>query len=162
MPEAYRQRFRTWEKSIKQMHVEFAWDLVNLFSRWCASLQVNTYEALCNLTVLEQFKRSIPSNIAVYVSECQVKMAAEAAALADEFVLTHKSDRGYKAPEASLVHTSARWGERQHIAPGKRDYLRGQVQPDSETVCNFCKGNGHWKVDRKRDNEVNSGLVLCQ
>lgn len=31
VPEAYRQRFRSWEKSRKQTHVEFVRDLVPLF-----------------------------------------------------------------------------------------------------------------------------------
>lgn len=81
VPEAYRQKFRTWEKSSKQSHVEFARDLVTFFNRWCSALNVDTYAALCDLVVLEQFKNSIPSHIAVYISEHKVKTAAEAAHL---------------------------------------------------------------------------------
>lgn len=35
VPEAYRQKLRSWEKSSKQTHVEFARELVTFFNRWC-------------------------------------------------------------------------------------------------------------------------------
>jgi hypothetical protein len=41
--------------------------------------------------LLEQFRNSVPEKIAMYISELKVKTAAEAAALADEYWLTHKS-----------------------------------------------------------------------
>jgi len=39
--------------------------------------------------ILEQFKNSVPGRIATYISERKVKTAAEAAALADDYLLTH-------------------------------------------------------------------------
>ena len=72
VPEAYHQRFRSWERSSRQTHMEFSW--------------VHTYEALCDLIILEQFKNSVPSHIATYISEQKVKTAIEAATLADECV----------------------------------------------------------------------------
>lgn len=80
--EAYRQRFRSWEKSGRQTHVEFARELVTLFKRWCTSLGVHTYGDLCDLIVLEQFKNSVPSHITTYLNERKVKAAMEAASLA--------------------------------------------------------------------------------
>lgn len=90
VPEAYCQRFKCWEKSGKQMHMEFARELVTHFNCWCTSLGVHTYSALCNLIVLEQFKNSVPSHITTYLNERKVKTAIEAASLADEYVLTYK------------------------------------------------------------------------
>lgn len=46
---------------------------------------------LSNLIVLEQFKNIVPDRIATYINEDKVQTAAEAAVLADEFVLTHKA-----------------------------------------------------------------------
>ncbi|KAK0131567.1 hypothetical protein N1851_033742 [Merluccius polli] len=66
VPEAYRQRFRSWEKLSKQTHMEFSRELITQFNRWCTSLRVHTYEALCDLIILEQFKNSVPSHIATY------------------------------------------------------------------------------------------------
>ena len=45
--------------------------------------------------ILEQFKNSVPGRIATYISERKVKTAAEAAALADDYLLTHVGDTGY-------------------------------------------------------------------
>ena len=77
VPEAYRQKFRLWEKSAKQTHMEFARVLTTHFNRWCISLGVNTYADLCDLIVLEQFKDSVPSHIATYINEHKVKTASE-------------------------------------------------------------------------------------
>lgn len=49
------------------------------------------YENLCDLTVLEQFKSSLPAQLATYITEKKVKTAVAAALLADEYVLTHGS-----------------------------------------------------------------------
>lgn len=49
------------------------------------------YENLCDLTVLEQFKSSLPAQLATYITEKKVKTAVAAAVLADEYVLTHGS-----------------------------------------------------------------------
>lgn len=46
---------------------------------------------LSDLVVLEQFKSSIPEIIAVYISEQEAKKEAAAAALADDYVLMHRS-----------------------------------------------------------------------
>ena len=69
--------------------MEFARDLGTHFTRWCAASGVDDFD-LCNLMLLEQFRNSVPEKIAMYISEQKVKTAAEAAALADEYWLTHK------------------------------------------------------------------------
>lgn len=38
VPQAYRQRFRNWEKERKQFNVEFARTKEQLYDRWCSSL----------------------------------------------------------------------------------------------------------------------------
>ena len=126
--------------SDKQTHVEFARDLVTSFGRWGNSLKVDTYVALCELMVLEQFKNSVPSHIAVYISERKVKTAAEAAALADDYVLTHRGGRDFRvqgAGDRGEEKANPHWGERE---------MRGQPQGDSE-ICHFCRERGHWKGD---------------
>ncbi len=97
VPEVYRQSFQTWEKSHKQMHVEFVRKLVTYFSPLCIALKVETYDALCDLVILEQFKNSAPSHIAIYINDHVVKTAAEAAALAEDFILTHRGGCEYQA-----------------------------------------------------------------
>lgn len=58
------------------------------------------------MIVLEKCTNSIPSHIAVYISEHKVKTTAEAAVLADEYVLTHRSD--FQAPESGVYHGPGR------------------------------------------------------
>lgn len=91
MPEAYRQRFRYRKKLDSQTFSEFVRDLTSAFNRWCTASEVTTFDSLCNLVVLEQFKNSVPDYVATYVNERKVKCPSEAAVLADEYVLTHKS-----------------------------------------------------------------------
>lgn len=55
VPEAYRQKFRGWKKGDKT-HVEFAQDLTTHFNRWCSVSEIKTFDDLCNMVVLEQFK----------------------------------------------------------------------------------------------------------
>ena len=69
VPEAYRQRFRFWKKYDKQSHLEFARDLTTNFNRWCNASEVETFEDLCDLMILEQFKNSVPPHVATYISE---------------------------------------------------------------------------------------------
>ena len=90
VPEFYRQRFRNWQKDDQQTYSEVARDLVGFFDRWCSSVSVKTYEQLCELMVLEQFKNMVPERLAIFLNEHKVKTAREAAVLADEYNLTHK------------------------------------------------------------------------
>lgn len=90
VPEAYRQRFRTWEKQADQSHMEFAREQNSNFNHWCVASD-GVFDLLCNLVVLEQFKNSLPKCIATYLAECRVKTVAEAAEVADKFELIHKN-----------------------------------------------------------------------
>ena len=90
VPEAYRQRFRSWVKGDKQTNVEFIRDLTSHFQRWCAAANVTSFDGLCELIVLEQFKDVIPQHVAAYVNEQKPSTALRAAELADDFVLMHK------------------------------------------------------------------------
>lgn len=50
---------------------------------------MGSYETLCELVNWKHFKNSLPERIATYISERKVKTAAEAASLADDFILAH-------------------------------------------------------------------------
>ncbi len=86
VPEAYRQKFRTFCRGVNEAHVEFARELTIAFYRWCMASEVTTFEELCNLIVLEQFKNSVPARIATYINEQKADTAAKAAELADDYV----------------------------------------------------------------------------
>lgn len=54
VPEAYRQRFCSGRKGEDQNYSEFTRDLISQFNRWCTASEVDTFEDLCNLVILEQ------------------------------------------------------------------------------------------------------------
>ncbi|XP_030276904.1 uncharacterized protein LOC115583846 [Sparus aurata] len=147
VPEAYRQRFRKGKKEDKQSYLEFSRDIVNAFNRWKTASGVKTFEDLCDLLLLEQFKNAVPNRIATYVTEQQVKTVGEAAALADQYDLTHNSGWG-----------SARGaGGFRDSATGQVLFSAGAAKPevgarmsgwnDMEKVCHFCHKKGHVKAD---------------
>ena len=76
----------------RKSHLQFACDLSALFDRWCSAAEVDSHEDLRDLIILEQFKNSVPERITTYISEWKVKTAAEAASLADDYVLAHGGD----------------------------------------------------------------------
>ncbi len=67
VPEAYRQRFRSWRKGDRQTHSEVVRDLVSYFDRWCVASAVDNFEKLRDLVILEQFKNIVPDYIATYI-----------------------------------------------------------------------------------------------
>ncbi len=148
VPEFYKQQFRTWKKSEKQSHLEFARDLQMHFSRWCSAVDVSDFEGLCNLIVLEQLKNSVPNRVAVYVGEQKAQTATTAAMLADDYVLTHrdifnqyKYQSSYNAPSTNMsdvvVHQNKGF-QSENISNGSRD---------SDRFCHYCHKRGHWKSD---------------
>lgn len=60
------------------------------FSRWCLTSNVDDFDSSGNLVILEQFKNSLPSCIATYLTGHKVTSVTEAVGLA-AYVLIHKS-----------------------------------------------------------------------
>ncbi|XP_030283654.1 uncharacterized protein LOC115587797 [Sparus aurata] len=144
VPEAYRQRFRTWEKRANQSHMEFVRELTNHFNRWCVASSVDNFEGLCNLVILEQFKDTLPSRVATYLNERKVTTAAEAAGLADEYVIVHKGRPG----EPRREPVGRKEGGRSPVRFGISSCKGFRAAPQNgEDVCNYCREAGHWKSD---------------
>ena len=57
-----------------------------------AALDFTTFDDLCELVILEQFKNTLPGRTATYINKRKIASAAEAAVSADEYVLLHKGD----------------------------------------------------------------------
>ncbi len=96
VPEAYRQKCRSWKKTDSQTHVEFVHNISVYFNRWCTASDVKTLDDLKELMLLEQFKSSVSQRVATYISERKPHTAYEAAVMADEFSLIHKASFVYK------------------------------------------------------------------
>lgn len=117
-----------------------------IFSRWCSAVGVGDFEGLCNLIVLEQFKNSVSGRVATYINEQKAETAAEAAALADDYVLTHRGSFG--EPRASFGHRDSPGGESGSLfgRPFSGGGRGGSNVRDPEKVCHYCHKPGHWKV----------------
>ncbi len=113
-------------RGVNEAYVEFARELTIAFNRWCMASEVTTFEELCNLIVLEQFKNSVPPRIATYINEQKADTAAKAAELADD-CLTHKSSFEFR--------------KRDEVFEDKID----RIPRNSSLICNYCRGKGHWK-----------------
>ncbi|XP_033970581.1 uncharacterized protein LOC117470127 isoform X2 [Trematomus bernacchii] len=91
VPEAYRQRFRGLMKTSGQTYVDFAREKKVLFDRWCRACKADNITSVCELMMLEEFKNCVPERTVVYLNEQKVTTLQQAATLADEFALIHKS-----------------------------------------------------------------------
>lgn len=153
IPEAYRQRFRNWRKSDRQTHAEIARELSSFFHRWCTAEGISNFDDLCDLVILEQFKNILPERIATYVGEHQVRTAAQAAVLADNFVLMHKNPMREHPPRHEYSRREHRPG-RPNTGPfnagffWRPDSTRNRVRDmDADNKCHYCLEMGHWKKE---------------
>lgn len=94
---------------------------------------------------MEQFKNSIPESIATYISDQKVKIAAEAAALADYYVLIHRPYFG----ELSMRNMGLSGNVNGVYSPAYsgRNEVKDRSKRSSDKVCNFCHKKGHLKAD---------------
>lgn len=125
---------------------------------------METFDALRDLLILEQFKNILPERIAIYVNVHEVKTVAEAAVLANGFVLTHKSKVREYFPRYEYDHREYRSGR------VKFDNLMKNKTRETEVVgekCNYCLERGHWKREcpvlgvRNKVRTANGKAVGC-
>lgn len=144
VPEAYRQSFRSLERKVDQTYVELVRDLSTHFKRWLTALDVATFEDLCELMVLEQFKNVLPDRVATYIIERRRVTAADAAVSADEYMLLHKSSfrecRNVLGVRGNVSEATV-----QEMRSMKVGGFRSGV--DNSNTCNYCREEGHWKAD---------------
>uniref|UniRef100_A0A3B1K8B9 Gypsy retrotransposon integrase-like protein 1 n=1 Tax=Astyanax mexicanus TaxID=7994 RepID=A0A3B1K8B9_ASTMX len=157
VPEAYRQRFRNCRKGSSQTFVEFSREKLQLFDKWCAASKVDDYDKLRELILLEEFKTCLPESVVVYLNERHVKSVSEAAVLADEYVLTHRSVfKPVKSKSGEVKAAAEQPQPRQSNFPTRLS--RDQAE------CYYCHKPGHIAVDcpalkRKQEREAVSGEV---
>ncbi|XP_033986450.1 uncharacterized protein LOC117482461 [Trematomus bernacchii] len=121
-------------------------DLSVHFKRWLTALDVTTFDDLCELMTLEQFKNILPDKIATYITEHRVTSAAEAAVAADEFVLLHKSRFGGRSGALTVFEGSRKAVDVGSFGmePRKLGLVKSEVDND---ICHYCREKGHWKAE---------------
>ncbi|KAL2103146.1 hypothetical protein ACEWY4_000014 [Coilia grayii] len=159
VPEAYRQKFRAYQKPDGLTYVEFVREKELLFDRWLNSQKVSTFQGLRDLVILEDFLNCLPQLVATHVGEHKDLTPARAAVLADEYVLNHKR-----------VHPASVKSPPRHTSPPKssktfKEFLPVAVRsPDKRTspprgvpTCAYCQKRGHVLAEcylRKRRNKT--------
>ena len=171
VPEAYRQKFRSFEKLGCQTYVEFARGKEQLFDRWCHSQKVDKdHDKLRQLILIEEFKRCIHSDVRTFIDEQKAETLEDAARLADEFSLSHKvmfvekPKRPYPPPGRDPPPTLPRWSGNQRghqnedprwkQNPGNNSANRSNFswskqnktmssKPFKPLTCFYCRKDGH-------------------
>ncbi|XP_066971749.1 uncharacterized protein [Macrobrachium rosenbergii] len=128
VPEAYRLKFRNYNKHPSQSFVEFARVKEEQFDDWLKSRQVVSFAALRELLLLEEFKKACSKELRVHLEEVKAIKLSNAAQLADEYVLTHRSGTG-------------NFGYQDMNNPSSRVFSNGRRVETISSVSNIPKGN---------------------
>ncbi|CAI5656311.1 unnamed protein product [Oreochromis niloticus] len=141
VPEAYRQQFRGLKKVQGQSFLDFAREKSVLFDRWCMACKAADLVSVRELMLIEEFKNCISERMAVYLNEQKVSTLQQAATLADEFALVHKTRIVKHERRDTLAKASG--------ATVEQD-TRGEVpvpRPRSDRKCFYCFKSGHLIAD---------------
>jgi len=147
VPEAYRQRFRSLKKTSGQTYVDFAREKKILFDRWCRACKADDITLMCELMMLEEFKNCVLERTVVNLNEQKVSTLQQAATLADEFALTHKSVFSQRDPphqERDPPQRDSYHRSRDTYVPRASFPVSG---PKLEKPCFFCHNPGHLIAD---------------
>nr|XP_040019042.1 uncharacterized protein LOC120809370 isoform X2 [Gasterosteus aculeatus aculeatus] len=137
VPEHYRQRFRTSKRGTSQTYVEFAREKGILFDRWTKACKVTDYNSLRELLLIEEFKNCVPERTALYLNEQKVSTVQQAAVLADEYALMHKTVF-YKRPSDS---GGSAVKEKENPSDSRSTW--SPPSPKSNRECSYCHKMGH-------------------
>ena len=173
VPEAYRQKFRNCKRKDNETYVEFARNKSILFDRWCSSLEVNDFEQLKQLVLVEEFKRCVPFEIRVYLDEQKVVKLKDAATKADDFSLTHHNfSKGHPKRgnvQGSKSSSSPSLPKSEGHSPSNRpkgDSVGKTTGPIDAPTCAYCRAKGHLigdceklKKKRQRDFQGSSNAL---
>ena len=136
VPEAYRQKFRTQRKTENQSYVEFLREKENALDKWCDSKRIDgDVEKLRQLILAEEFLNCVPEEVRVHLSERKTDVTYEMAALADEYILTHRKTK-------EKPYTGSKGKFKAELRPKEEN--RRTFQSSSRTVvCFKCGKAGH-------------------
>ena len=139
VPEAYRQKFRTQRKTENQSYVEFLREKENALDKWCDSKRIDgDAEKLRQLILAEEFLNCVPE-VRVHLSERKTDVTHEMAALADEYILTHR-----KTKEKTFTGNRVKFKAELSPEGRPKEENRRTFQSSSRTVvCYKCGKAGH-------------------
>ena len=142
VPEAYRQKFRNLRKGDSQSHMEFAREKERLFEDWYKSRNVEDFNSLKELVLLEEYKNCISKEIKTHLEEMQIENLETAAKLSDEYSLTHKHSSSFEYNYRSPPQTRRKNGSNQKDRVGSPNGYNKK-----EITCYHCGKKGHIKAN---------------
>ena len=145
VPEAYRQKFRNLRKTDSQTHIQFAQDKNERFERWCVSAEATDYDSLKQLILVEEFKNCINGDIRTFLAEKQVDTLEEAAKLADDYALNHKTN--FSKPSGGSFPSKGSSGAPKHFEKKKPGDSHVGGSEKSSLFCKYCRRAGHAIAD---------------
>lgn len=96
-PEAYRKKFRTWERSPKESYTEWVAEITDHAKRWLEGKDAfENPNRLFDILILEQIFEIIPKDMKIWLLDREPKTPSEAAQLADQFIGSRREHRETK------------------------------------------------------------------
>ncbi|XP_068238426.1 uncharacterized protein [Palaemon carinicauda] len=138
VPEAYRLRFRNFNKHTAQSFVEFTRIKEEQFDDWLKSRQVVTFAALRELLLLEEFKKACSRELRVHLEEIKASRLSNAAHLADECRNMSRVQGVSPTPKVFVNRSYPNVG---NIGPNNQEN-RGSGR---RGTCYWCNKPGHFQ-----------------
>ncbi|XP_068098193.1 uncharacterized protein, partial [Hyperolius riggenbachi] len=165
-PEVYRKRFRTVQRGPNDSYLDHACNLRTAFQQWLKGLSVETFDALQELIIKDQFLHTCPVEVRQFVRDREPKTVDEVAKVADAYTSNRASDfRRTTAPS---------WKGEKPARPSPLSTQRSQVPqpPGGRTAtvdtrrCFACNKPGHISAtcpEKKKDAPNSGGArnALC-
>ena len=182
VPEAYRQKFREFQKKDGQTHVEFAREKENLLDRWCYSKEIGKdFNKFKQLIILEEFKNKIHVDIKTHLDEQKVNTMEEAAVMADDYAITHKVSSKFTPRKTYQVGSKfcqayrGHWGDSQTYSKKMEqasadksksavaESIKKGMDGKPRLSCAYCKKEGHiidncFRLKRNNERKAASGV----
>ncbi|XP_068213448.1 uncharacterized protein [Palaemon carinicauda] len=94
VPEAYRQKFRDLRKDLDTTFIEFARKKGQFFEDWLRSKEVDNFDKLKELILIEEFKRMVSKNLKIHLEELKIDSLQEIAIADYEYSLARRQESG--------------------------------------------------------------------
>ncbi|XP_068228003.1 uncharacterized protein [Palaemon carinicauda] len=94
VPKAYRQKSRDLRKDLDTTFIEFARKKEQFFEDWLRSKEVDNFDKLKELILIEEFKRMVSKDLKIHLEELKIDSLQEIAIAADEYSLAHRLESG--------------------------------------------------------------------
>ncbi|VDI18649.1 Hypothetical predicted protein [Mytilus galloprovincialis] len=157
VPEAYRQKFRSYKKFDSQTYVEFAREKEDLFDKWLTSKKTKTnFDQLRQLMLLEEFKQCVHSELKTHLDDKTVESIHDAAVISDNYTLSHKrsfKSQNVNTSSGNYKNQSTERTDSKPVPQNKSQSSYNMSSPKFDTfeknslTCAYCKKIGHLMAD---------------